>query len=156
MRKGAIVAASVLALGLTACGSDPAPDPVEQVVVREPGQPEKSNPLPTREPGAPPIPSAVGERAFAVCSGCHVAEKGEPSAAGPNLYGVVGRKAASLGDFAYSDALKASGITWTEAELEAFIANPSGKVPGTSMAAGAISDAETRKAIIAYLNTLGQ
>lgn len=147
MHKGAIVTASALALGVTACASDPAPDPVEQIVVREPGEAGKV--IAAKAP-------LSGEAAFAACSGCHVAEKGEASMAGPNLYGVVGRKAAALEDFAYSDALAGSGIIWTEAELDAFLADPSAKVPGTSMAAGAVSDAETRAAIVAYLRSLSE
>jgi len=154
MHKGAIAVASVFTLALTACGSDPAPDPVEQIVVREPGKPAK--PVPTAAAAEAIDLAAKGEAAFAVCSGCHVAEKGAESMAGPNLYGVVGRKAAALDDFAYSEALAGSGITWTEAELDAFLANPTGKVPGTSMAAGAVSDAETRAAIIAYLGSLSE
>ena len=153
MHKGAIMAVSVLTLALAACGDDPAPDPVEQIVVSEPGKGAGPASNPTAE-GTDLV--AAGQAAFAACSGCHVAEQGAESMAGPNLYGVVGRKAASLEDFAYSDALKASGITWTDAEIDAFIANPSGKVPGTSMAAGAVSDAETRAAIVAYLGSLSE
>lgn len=143
MHRGVIFAGTAFMLTLAACGNDPAPDPVEQIVVREPGE------------AAQPAANAMdGEAAFASCSGCHGVEQGAPSAAGPNLFGVVGREAASLDDFAYSDALASSGITWTEAELDAFIADPTGKVPGTTMSAGGVSDAERRAAIVAYLKTL--
>ena len=64
------------------------------------------------------------------------------------------RAKASVAGFAYSEAMKKSGITWTEGELDAFLANPSGKVPGTSMAAGQVGDAQRRAAIIAYLASL--
>ena len=74
MHKGAIVAVSALTMVLAACGSDPAPDPVNQIVVREPGEAAKPKGLPSREPGAPPFPAAVGEQAFATCSGCHVSD----------------------------------------------------------------------------------
>ncbi len=76
--------------------------------------------------------------------------------AGPNLYGVVGRAAGALDDFAYSEALVSSGITWTEGELDAFLTNPTGKVAGTSMVAGAVSNDENRAAIIAYLSSLSE
>jgi cytochrome c len=136
------------ALALAACGSKAEP-PVEQIVVREPGQPAGA----TTAPAATDL-VAAGKAAFAVCATCHAVEAGKASGIGPNLNGVVGRKAGALADFGYSAALKQSGLTWTEAELDAFIANPSGKVPGTSMAAGAVSDAERRKAIVAYLASL--
>lgn len=152
MRNRAILAASLLAIALSACGSDPAPGPVEQIVVREPGQVSVAKtPSPTEGDIA-----AIGERAFAMCTGCHVADAGEPSQAGPNLYGVVGRAAGSLDDFAYSDALSGSGLTWDDASLDRYLADPTGTVPGTYMAAGAVTDADRRAAIIAYLNTLGE
>lgn len=97
-------------------------------------------------------PAAVaGKAAFASCAICHNIAKGAGAKMGPNLYGVFGHKAGSAQGYAYSSALKSSGIIWTETELDAFIANPSGKVPGTKMGGGAVSDAAKRKAIIAYL-----
>lgn len=153
MHKGAILGVSALTMALAACGSDPAPDPVEKIVVREPGEAAKPAGTPTE---AASDLVAAGKAAFATCSGCHVAEQGAVSMAGPNLYGVVGRKAGSLDDFAYSDALANSDITWDIASLDRFLANPDGYVPGTSMAAGAVSDAETRAAIVAYLKSLSE
>jgi len=67
---------------------------------------------------------------------------------------VVGRPAGSVARFGYSEAMAKSGITWTEAELEAFLANPAAKIPGTAMAAGQVGDAQRRAAIIAYLASL--
>ena len=77
-----------------------------------------------------------------------------PIGVGPNLYGIVGQTAASVEGFNYSDALASSGITWTEEELDAYIANPAAKVPGTTMMAGAITDAGRREAIIAYIENV--
>lgn len=139
---------AISALALAACGSE-AEAPVEQIVVRQPGQAASAAPS-----AAATDLAAAGKAAFAVCATCHAVEPGKASGIGPNLHGVVGRKAGALADFSYSAALKQAGITWTEAELDAFIANPSGKVPGTSMAAGAVSDAERRRAIVAYLASL--
>lgn len=146
MRRYALLVLATLSLA--ACGSK-AESPVEQIVVRKPG-----------EAAAAAIPAAAddlltkGKAAFATCAACHAAEPDAASGVGPNLHGVVGRKAGSLAGFAYSDAMAKSGITWTEGELEAFLANPSGKVPGTSMAAGQVGDASRRAAIIAYLVSL--
>jgi len=94
---------------------------------------------------------AKGKSAFAICSACHNLAPGASAKAGPNLYGILGKQAGSAQGFNYSAALSASGITWTEEELDAFIANPRQKIPGTSMGAGAISDAAKRSAIIAYI-----
>ena len=76
--------------------------------------------------------------------------------AGPNLYGVFGREAGALDDFAYSDALKASGITCDIDTLDKFLANPGGYVEGTSMVAGGVTDVEQRAAIVAYLRSLSE
>ncbi|WP_435416876.1 c-type cytochrome [Parerythrobacter aurantius] len=142
------------ALLLAACGSAEQP-PVEQIVVREPGQASAASP----SVPAGPVPAAGdlvtrGKAAFASCAACHSVEPGAPSGVGPNLHGVVGRKAGAVEGFAYSDALKRSGLTWSAAELDAFLADPAARVPGTAMAAGAVSEEATRKAIIAYLATL--
>jgi cytochrome c len=93
----------------------------------------------------------IGKAAFASCAVCHNNVKGAGAKMGPNLHGIIGRKAGIGAGFGYSTALKESGITWTEAELDAYIAAPTKKVPGTKMVAGAVTDAEKRKAIIGYL-----
>ncbi len=102
-------------------------------------------------PGAAVSAIDAGKAAFASCAVCHNNVQGAGAKMGPNLYGILGKKAGSSEGYSYSAALKASGIIWTEAELDAFIANPSAKVPGTKMGAGGVSNAEKRKAIIAYL-----
>jgi len=84
------------------------------------------------------------------CSQCHVlAGVGQ----GPSLIGVVGRRAASLAGYPYSDALKASGLTWTAANLDAFVQGPTKLVPGTAMRA-IVADPNDRRDLIAYLATL--
>jgi cytochrome c len=90
---------------------------------------------------------------FARCAVCHNAEKGAPDKIGPNLYGVVGRKAAHT-KFAYTEALKKSGLTWSEAELDKWISAPMQMVPGTAMAFPGIKDPAKRAEVIAYLKTL--
>lgn len=151
-RTLSILAASVAALTLNACSSG-AEEPTEQIVVREPGQ--DSAPV-QDDAGAADTLIAVGEAAFATCSACHSAEKGAPSAIGPNLYGIVGRPAGSADGYRYSNAMKSSGIVWTESELDRFITNPSVAVRGTTMSAGAVSNAERRASIIAYLASLSE
>jgi cytochrome c2 len=83
------------------------------------------------------------------CAMCHVAEGGGQ---GPSLNGVYGRKAASAPGFAYSAALKASGVTWTGPELDRFLTNPSVAIPGTAMPI-TVPDAKQRANLIAYFAT---
>lgn len=83
------------------------------------------------------------------CGSCHTVEPGGRAVLGPSLSGVVGRKAAAT-TFNYSPALKASGLTWTRANLDRFIAAPTRMVPGTRMVI-AVSDAAQRAALLNYL-----
>jgi len=83
---------------------------------------------------------------------CHVTTSGQKAGLGPNLSGLVGRKAAST-DFLYSPALKASGLKWDKANLDTFLAAPSKLVPGTRMAISVANPAE-RAALVAYLASL--
>lgn len=92
--------------------------------------------------------SAEGPNAVARCMTCHSFKEGGPKLAAPNLYGILGKPAASQPDFRYSDALKNSGIIWTAEKLDAYIAAPSTLVPGTRMNFPGEPDAAKRKAII--------
>ena len=73
---------------------------------------------------------------------------------GPSLTGVVGRPAASVAGFPYSDALKKSGLTWTEDNLRAWIAEPSHTVAGTLMPHVSLSDRAEQLYVIACFKTL--
>ena len=139
------------AVALAGCGGSEEQPPEEQIVVRAPGEAALA-----ATTGTTPDLVAAGEAAFAVCSACHTNSAGAPSGAGPNLYGVVGRKAGSLEGFTYSEAMATAGFVWDENRLNAYIGDPQGTVPGTSMAAGAVSDAEQRAAIVAYLGSLSE
>lgn len=152
-------AIATLALGATvlliaACGGSGPQEPVEQIIVRQPGDAAPA-PIPAAASADGATLAATGKAAAASCAVCHAFESGKPQTVGPNLAGVVGRKAGTSPGFAYSEAMKASGIIWTEAELDAFLADPAGKVPGTAMTAGAVQNDDTRGAIIAWLTTLG-
>ncbi len=154
MRINAFMAIGLLAIMATACGGSNEQDVIEQIVIREPGEaPVVDAAIAPGESGAVDL-LAQGQAAFAMCTGCHIAEAGEPSRAGPNLYGVAGREAGSLNDFAYSEALAASGIVWNAENLDIYLANPTAAVPGTIMSSGAVEDEQRRAAIIAYLQSL--
>ncbi len=85
------------------------------------------------------------------CGACHIVPAGKPQVLAPSLSGVVGRKAAST-TFNYSPALKASGLTWTRANLDRYLSGPSRMVPGTRMVI-AVSDPAQRAALVNYLAT---
>lgn len=97
--------------------------------------------------------AAAGAAAFkARCSTCHTVAPGQAPGMAPNLYGVVGRKAASTA-FNYSPALKASGLTWDRATLDKFLTSPMKMVPGTRMVIST-ADPKQRADLIAYLASL--
>ncbi len=89
-----------------------------------------------------------------MCSVCHAVQKTGGPIEGPNLVGLVGRPAGSQPQFTkYSEALKASGLTWTTENLDKFLVSPMAMVPGTFMPM-LIPDDKTRADVIAYLATL--
>jgi len=94
---------------------------------------------------------AAGEKAYAVCKACHRVGEGAKNTVGPSLNGIVGRQAATVEGFKYSDALKNSGLTWDEAALAEYFKNPKAKVPGTKMAFAGVKDDTKIADIIAYL-----
>ncbi len=76
---------------------------------------------------------AAGETSFRKCAPCHSIGPDATNKVGPVLNGLDGRKAGSVDGFNYSDANKASGITWGEAVFKEYIKDPRAKVPGTKM-----------------------
>lgn len=113
---------------------------------------------PPRAAGAVPAASAAeiaaGQRVFSRCSSCHQIGGNAGSAFGPQLTGIVGRPAAAARDFAYSPAMKASRIVWTEQNLAAFVRDPGKVVPGTRMRFWGLSDERQIANLIAYLRSV--
>jgi cytochrome c len=110
-----------------------------------------AEPLPVLLAKADP---AKGQAAARKCTSCHTFGQGEPNRVGPNLYGVLGRPVASHPGFNYSAALKGKGGNWSYEEVAAYIQNPRGHVPGTTMAFAGIQAAQERADILTYLKTI--
>lgn len=97
--------------------------------------------------------AAKGEKVFLKCKACHEVEKGV-NKVGPTLKGVVGRKAASVEGYKYSEAMIAKGtegIVWDEATLAAYLPDPKAFVPKTKMAFAGLKKPEDVADMIAYL-----
>ena len=95
-----------------------------------------------------------GENFAKKCAACHTFDKGGRPLIGPTLWGVVGRPKASESGFNYSDALKAKGGNWTIDDLNQFLTNPRGFVPGTKMTFAGLPRGSERADVISYLNSL--
>lgn len=135
MKRGSGIA--LLALALAGCGSGNRED------------------APIAAPTSQAAETETGDRpvAFARCSTCHQTAPGA-NGIGPTLAGVYGAAAAHEPNYAYSRAMRASGLTWDEATLDAYLANPRKVVPGTKMAFAGLRDPAERAALIEYLKTL--
>tara|TARA_R110002095_G_scaffold185281_1_gene162550 strand:+ start:658 stop:1158 length:501 start_codon:yes stop_codon:yes gene_type:complete len=94
-----------------------------------------------------------GEGVFRKCSACHKVDGTD--AVGPHLNGVVGRDIASISGFSYSGGLSDKEGAWAPDELSAFLTNPKGYAPGTTMGFAGLKKPQDRANVIAYLNSLG-
>ena len=96
----------------------------------------------------------AGRAEFARCGWCHQAGPSARSGFGPQLTGIVGRRAGAAIDYKYSAAMKNSGVVWNEASLAAFIKAPQKVVPDNKMRFWGISDERRIANLLAYLRTL--
>ncbi len=99
---------------------------------------------------------AAGQRVFNQCRACHTIDAGGRNAVGPNLHGVVGRRAGSIENFRYSRPMHEKheqNFVWTEENLRAYITNPKAVVPGGSMSYPGLRNQQQLNDLIAYLKS---
>lgn len=98
----------------------------------------------------------AGEKLFKQkCAVCHKIGPGAKNFVGPELNGIVNRKAASVEGYAYSEPLKTAGITWDDEKLHAWLTDPKALVPGTKMVFAGMPKAEERDNLTAYIEQFG-
>jgi len=98
----------------------------------------------------------LGKRLFIMCEACHNVNKGEPHKVGPNLHGVFGRKAGSLADFKYSEAVINSDITWSDITIREWLINPNDYIKGTNMVFIGLPKKQQQDALLAYLHHVAE
>lgn len=99
-----------------------------------------------------------GEKVFRKCRACHVADK-PTNRVGPHLVDVLGRPAASVEGYNYSAAMKAKaaeGLVWDAENLDAYLADPKGFIPGNKMVFPGLKKEDEREDVIAYLKATGE
>ena len=147
MRKGYKLATTIaLAMALASCGGAKQEEaPAETAGAADAGG--------SAAPAAAVAAADAKPAAYAQCAACHAVEPGKHGI-GPSLHGVYGTKAGDIPGYAFSEKLKASGLTWDDATLDQWLAGPMKMVPGTKMAYAGMSDPAKRAEIIAYMKTL--
>ena len=96
----------------------------------------------------------AGANVFKRCAVCHASDKGGGDGLGPNLHGIMGRKAAARSGYAYSGPLQKAGVIWNEANLTKWVAGPARMVPGNKMAFPGITSKKQQADVVAYLASL--
>jgi cytochrome c len=167
MRLVPIATIMAAALFTTACGSDKPTQTADAPAAEAPAAEAPAPAAPAPDAAAAPAAAAAatgvayasltgdaakGEKVFAQCKACHVAEAGK-NRVGPSLWAVIGRTAGTVPGFNYSKANKGSGVTWSEDVLFTYLEAPAKFMPGTRMAFGGLKQPQDRADVIAYLKT---
>lgn len=165
MKRNFLMASALAALvTLSACGGGAGSDANAPAPAATEAAPAAEAPVAAETPAAAAAEGAKleyasfttdvakGEKVFALCRSCHVLDEGV-NRVGPSLHKVVGRKSGSVPGFAYSEANKNSGVTWTPEVLFEYLEDPKAFMPGTKMAFPGIKDAQDRANLVAYLES---
>jgi cytochrome c len=136
----------VLEAGAPAGGASSARSTPKPVLAAEPALPA--------EGAAGNLPAgnrSRGIKIFKQCQTCHSVRPGEHNSFGPNLHGVIGRQAAAVEGYPYSEALRKAGFAWTIERLDAYLADPRGYLPGARMLFKGLKDPQDRADVLAYI-----
>ena len=96
---------------------------------------------------------AHGEKVFKKCSACHMIAADGKNKIGPNLWGVIGRKAGAISDYNYSKAMVAYAKEWTYEEMNAYLIKPQAYIKGTKMAFAGLRKEKDRASVILFMNS---
>lgn len=157
--KRVSITAITASFALSACGQS-----ADTTVPKsQPAATQSSPPTATYKTTSPPSnvektatatdPLIRGKKLYKRCITCHTLNEGGKHKIGPNLWMINGMKAGSQDGFAYSTALKDSGIVWSDETLDGFLEKPSRYIPKNRMTFVGLKKAEDRKAVILYLNS---
>ena len=94
-----------------------------------------------------------GEKVFKKCAACHMIVADGKNKIGPNLWGVIGRKAGSIGDYNYSKAMVAYAKEWNFEEMNSYLIKPQAYIKGTKMAFAGLRKEKDRASVILYMNS---
>lgn len=98
----------------------------------------------------------LGKRLFIMCEACHNVNEGEPHKVGPNLHGIFGRKAGSVADFKYSEAVMNSDIVWSDETIREWLINPNDYIKGTNMVFVGLPKKRQQDALLSYLHHVAE
>jgi len=116
--------------------------------------PEATPPTPTTTSSKPVVELTLAQRGAKVytkCRACHTLEQDGRNKVGPNLWAIYGTQAGSKEGFAYSKAMKASGVVWDETTMDAYLERPSAYMPGNRMTFIGLKKKADRDAVQAYM-----
>ncbi len=95
-----------------------------------------------------------GQKLFKKCAACHTTKAGGKNKVGPNLWGIVERKIGASEGFNYSDAMSSQSGSWSIEALNAFLANPKERLPGTKMSFSGVKKDGDRANLLLFLQSL--
>lgn len=127
-----------------------------QVAEQQPAQAQQAAAPAAVEAIAPLLASAdvkAGQAVAKQCMSCHTFEKGGPNRVGPNLWGVIGGKKAHAQGFNYSQAMQSADGTWSYDDLNKFLHDPKGTIPGTRMTFAGVKKTQDRANLVAWMRT---
>jgi nitrite reductase (NO-forming) len=133
----------------TAAVTRSVPEPKPPVKVHEP-PPEHRHVQVAQGPAWPAGDIEHGRQVYRKCQVCHSFEPGK-NGLGPSLAGIFGKKAASVPNYTYSDALRAANLTWDAATLDRYLQDPQKLVPGNKMPFPGMRTENERHDVTAYL-----